>query len=206
PIPNQTVEYAEVNEATKLKYKTKSNDTDQTTVNVGVSAISKDMTPEITDHIDTQTKNTTSDETESLNKSRLGKRNNTQSFVNDGKAKEKVAIVSPFVGLSVKSEGDTQEENTNTEIQQEIEDVSGQTVDHAQNFETNNQKNQQTNGNPEPSLKYNQTEPHTNQTFDNEEYPQIDSVSMNDIQEEEQVNQNSEQHSINDYEKVQIEL
>lgn len=85
-------------------------------------------------------KNTTSDETESLNKSRLRKRNNTQSFVNDGKAKEKVAIVSPFVGLSVKSEGDTQEENTNTEIQQEIEDVSGQTVDHAQNFETNNQK------------------------------------------------------------------
>lgn len=61
PIPNQTVEYAQVNEATKLKNKTKSNDTDQTTVNVGVSSISqkgingksKDMTAEITDHIDT---------------------------------------------------------------------------------------------------------------------------------------------------------
>lgn len=85
-------------------------------------------------------KNKTRDETESLNKSRLRERNNTQSFVNDGKEKGKVAIVSPFVGSSVKSEGDTQKENTNAEIQQEIEYISGQTVDNAQNFGTNNQK------------------------------------------------------------------
>ncbi|CAG2234272.1 unnamed protein product [Mytilus edulis] len=206
PIPNQTVEYAQINEATKLKYKTKSNDTDQTTVGVsassqeGIHVKFEDRPSELTDHTETP-----EDETESLDQSRLRERNNTQSLVNDGKEKGKVAIVSPFVGSSVKSEGDTQKENTNAEIQQEIEDISGQTVDNAQNFGTNNQKNQQTNGDPEPSLKYNQTEPNTNQTFDNEEYPKINSVSMNDIQDEGKVDQNSEQQSSNDYEKVQIE-
>lgn len=57
-----------------------------------------------------------------------------------GKEKGKVAIVLPIIGSSVESEGDTLKENTNAEVQQEIEDRSGQRVDNAQSFGTNNQK------------------------------------------------------------------
>lgn len=61
PIPNHTAEYAQVNEATKIKNKTKNHDKDkdQTTVEVsartqgGVNCNSEDRPPEIMDQLDT---------------------------------------------------------------------------------------------------------------------------------------------------------
>lgn len=85
-------------------------------------------------------KNRGRDETESSNKSSQIERNNTQPFVNDGKEKGRVAIVLPIIGSSVESGGDMLKENTKAEVQQEIEDRSGQRVDNAQSFGTNNQK------------------------------------------------------------------
>lgn len=43
-------------------------------------------------------------------------------------------------------------------------------------------RNQQTNSDPKSSFKYNQTGPQNNQAFESEEYQQVDSVSLDSIE------------------------
>ncbi|XP_052069146.1 uncharacterized protein LOC127708334 [Mytilus californianus] len=218
PVQQETVEYAQVNEATKFKNKTKHNDKDQPTLDA--NAETQEMInikseeriqkhDENADQFDTTNNGKNHDEADSSLKDSQ-RACNIKTFAHGGEGKTKVARVCPSIRSLARSEDYKQQGNTNAEIQDEINDISGQTVHNDEYVDiTENLRKQQTNGDLESSNKYNQIGSYINPEFERKEYQEVDSDSppcrsFHGLQDEGQIHQNSDKQPNNDNEKVHI--